>query len=186
MSSVSSRVFRETEFTPDRKAFFLPLEGGSPILDTADVEEAERFQWKVLVDKKTGARRVFRWGRHGEPRNVYMHRHLMNALPGQFVDHVNRNALDNRRDNLRLCTKAQNAWNSRRNIKGKTSQFKGVSRHKKCVPGRPWLATITVSGKQVFLGHHATEILAAEAYDEAAVRLFGSFALTNFQRRDNV
>lgn len=180
---MNTREFYETIFSSDRRAFFLPLIGGdAAMVDIRDAGEVDRFNWRLLVDERTGAKRAFRWGGRKERSRVYLHRHLLRAGPGQFVDHVNRDGLDNRRDNLRLCTKAQNAWNSRRNIVGKTSRFKGVSSHRKHVLGRPWQATITVHSKQQFLGYYATQEEAASAYDLAAIRFFGEFALTNFPR----
>lgn len=42
-----------------------------------------------------------------------LHRIVMDAKPGELVDHKNQNPLDNRRENLRLCTRKQNAANSK-------------------------------------------------------------------------
>src|ERR1035437_7781435 len=64
---------------------------------------------------------------HSAPNrtSVYLHRFLLNAPKGIDVDHVNRDGLDNRRANLRLCTRPQNLANMRPG--GGTSRFKGVN-----------------------------------------------------------
>ena len=43
---------------------------------------------------------------------TYLHRILMNAQPGMDVDHINGNKLDNRKENLRVCTRSQNLRNA--------------------------------------------------------------------------
>lgn len=42
-----------------------------------------------------------------------MHRLIMNAKKGDYIDHINHDGLDNRENNLRICTNRQNAPNSR-------------------------------------------------------------------------
>lgn len=127
--------------------------------------------------------RAVRSGKAGEPKMIYMHRVIMRAGRGELVDHASRDTLDNQKDNLRKCTRAQNAWNSRRRISGKTSRYKGVCFNDGNVIGHPWRATITVNGKQKYLGFHKTQRAAAWAYDLAAREHFGEFALTNFKER---
>jgi hypothetical protein len=55
--------------------------------------------------------------RGGDPRtgkNVYLHRLIAGAKPGQIVDHINRDTYDNRRCNLRFVTRSENALNNKR------------------------------------------------------------------------
>ena len=56
---------------------------------------------------------------------VLMHRMILNAPRGMKVDHKNSNGLDNRRENIRLCTSAQNSANSKAR-KHSTSGLRGV------------------------------------------------------------
>jgi hypothetical protein len=94
-----------------------------------------------------------------------------------MVDHINRNGLDNRRENLRLATCSQNQFN--KGAIGRTSSFKGVSLAKK---NNKWQALVCKDKKLKWLGYFLTELEAAQAYDNAAVILHGEFALLNFPR----
>ncbi len=107
-----------------------------------------------------------------------MHRFLLAAAPSQEVDHVNGNGLDNRIQNLRLCTRSENLRNRRKNTNN-TSGFKGVYFHK--AAGK-WLARLSTRVDGEHLGLHKTAEDAAHAYDEAALRRFGEFARLNFPK----
>lgn len=107
----------------------------------------------------------------------YLHGLIMRPPPGFFVDHINGNRADNRRENLRIVTKSQNQMNAKKTTRPKTSQFKGVhwgSQHKM------WHAKIKKNQKNIFLGLFKVELSAALAYDKAARNLFGDFAKPNF------
>lgn len=112
-------------------------------------------------------------------RILYMHRLLMKAMPGQIVDHINRNGLDNTLSNLRLATKSQNSCNSKRR-KNKTG-YKGVQKQ---TNHNSWTAIIKVETKTIYLGNFSTPQAAAEAYDKAAVRYHGPFAVTNRKNKN--
>lgn len=112
--------------------------------------------------------------------------------PGFLVDHINGDKLDNRRSNLRLATRSDNEANKRKRRSHKKkdgsiqtySKYKGVTKiqdgRKKC-----WRAIISTNTnnagktKQVNLGTFYTEREAAEAYNKAALEMFGEFALLN-------
>lgn len=91
-------------------------------------------------------------------------------LPTEFVDHINGNGLDNRRENLRVATPSQNQHNSRK-PKNNTSGYKGVYKR-----GNKWCAAIAINYKTIFLGYHDTAELAHEAYCKAAIKYHGEFA----------
>lgn len=91
---------------------------------------------------------------------------------GEFCDHVNGNACDNRRSNLRPCSHSENIRNSRKPMTN-TSGLKGVTFHK---ASNKWLTQIGIDGKRIHLGTFATREEAYAAYCEAAIRLFGEFA----------
>jgi hypothetical protein len=109
--------------------------------------------------------------------NVFMHRELMKAPRQLFVDHINGNTLDNRRQNLRLCTNSQNQANRR--VITARSGYKGVYFNATAVPSRPWMAKLSVTGQQKTVGYFATPEAAAAAYDAELEKHFGEFAATN-------
>jgi hypothetical protein len=108
-------------------------------------------------------------------QQVRMHRLLLGLDTGdeRLGDHRNGNQLDNRRENLRIATHAQNARN-RRVIENR-SGFKGVFRSS----ARRWGAKL--KGRR--LGTFATPEEAGAAYDAAARSNYGEFAATNAELR---
>lgn len=104
-----------------------------------------------------------------------LHRAIMGARKGEVVDHINRDPLDNRRCNLRITNRAGNAQNAGPHRHNK-SGFKGVYL---CSSTGRWRAEIRVNGKGIKLGRHDSRITAALAYDAAAIKHHGQFALTN-------
>jgi hypothetical protein len=92
--------------------------------------------------------------------------------PSAFVDHANRVKSDNRWENLREATAAQNAANTGVRSTNK-SGVKGVSW---CKATRKWRATIVVGGKQKSLGRHDRIEDAAYAYREFSIAALGDFA----------
>ncbi len=110
---------------------------------------------------------------------IFLHRLILNAQPGDICDHINGDTLDNRRENLRLVTKSQNSQNRVRQSNN-TSGYKGVS----WCQGK-WQAYIKVNGKKIHLGTFSTPEEAARAYDAAAIKYFGKFAVLNFVESNN-
>jgi hypothetical protein len=124
-------------------------------------------------------RREWVRGGKGKQVSVKLHRLIIGAKPGQFVDHINRNRLDNRKSNLRITTHAQNLWNASAK-KNNTSGFKGVSVDKRRLHQKyPYKAEIMVNRKKVYLGSFSTAQEASLAYNEAAKKYFGEFACLN-------
>jgi hypothetical protein len=111
----------------------------------------------------------------GKHTTVRMHRLIMDAKPGQSVDHINGNGLDNRRCNLRFASQHQNNANQRKH-KNNTSGFKGVSLDKKL---NKWRAMITINRRAVYIGSFNSRRAAAIAYDIQAIKHFGEYAKTN-------
>jgi hypothetical protein len=109
--------------------------------------------------------------RYGAHRLAWLYVH--GSLPKQEIDHINRFRADNKIENLRESTPAENIYNrgvSRKN----TSGYKGVTRSLK-----RWMALIKVAGKSIYLGTYTTKQEAAQAYNAAARKYFGDFAYQN-------
>jgi hypothetical protein len=107
----------------------------------------------------------------GKYRDVKLHRFIMECPPGLLVDHRNGNHLDCRRQNLRVCTTAENTRNEPM-LKTNTTGFRGVS----FVKGRnKYRAYITIEGRYKHLGYFDTPEEAAVRYKREARKLFGKY-----------
>lgn len=138
------------------------------LVDAADFDAISRHPWSVRVAQKL----AYAWSRRDDGRPVLMHRLIMDPPDDMDVDHINGNGLDNRRSNLRVCTRSQNLGNRRISDQ---HAFKGICRETRC---NRWFA---VCAKKR-LGNFATAEEAARAYDRAALARWGEFARTNFPR----
>lgn len=114
----------------------------------------------------------------GKFRSVLAHRmawfiHYGEEPPPQ-VDHINRNRADNRIENLRAASAADNARNRGpiRNAKYKGVCFDPSGRG----ASKPWRAYLHVKRRRVEVGRYATAELALEAYKVAAKKFHGEFA----------
>jgi hypothetical protein len=149
--------------------------GGVALVDDEDFDELNKHKW--FFHKEGNTAYAWRHERKGfrQYGMVKMHRQILNPKESDHVDHKNGDGLDNQRSNIRICSRSQNMMNQKIRIDN-TSGYKGVTFHKK---NKKWRAIIHLNGKPIDAGCHSTPKLAAIAYNEKAIELFGEFARPN-------
>jgi len=114
---------------------------------------------------------------NGKCKTILMHRFILGITDSTIqIDHSNFNGLDNRRDNIRVCTRSENGMNRKR-YANSSSVYKGVIYRNDC---NKYYVRIRVNGKNINIGSFINEIEAAKAYDNAALLHYKEFANTNF------
>lgn len=145
------------------------------MVDDEDFERISKFVWWSNRVRECGhIYRVYHANR------TTFHFGIANTILNKYrvtVDHINRNPLDNRKENLRVCTSSENHRNNTKTKKKTTSKYKGVSFHK---TKAKWIASIRVNESLLHLGYFLNEDDAAKAYDTAALKYFKEFASINF------
>lgn len=154
---------------PCDHAVCIPMTKGlHALIDSEDYERVSEFRWTTGVYNYAANYNVRR-GR------IILHRLVMNTPHGLSTDHINGNTLDNRKQNLRICTHAQNTYNRGKANKA-TSIYKGVSFS---TGHQRYVAVIKINRKSIHIGNFVSEDDAATAYNFMAERLHGEFARFN-------
>jgi hypothetical protein len=155
----------------------IPLtQGYVALVDDDNYERLAKYRWCAAVRATKNRTAVYAIRNHqnadGGRTTVLMHREI---IPGsKYVDHWDRNGLNNQKSNLRRASQAQNNANQ---IKARgSSSFKGVSWDNR---RDKWRAHLMVSGKFIHLGTFKEEVDAATVYNLAAYSAFGEFSLPN-------
>lgn len=153
----------------------IPLPHGLfAIVDDDDYQELSKYKWhfndgyaqRTVTRRKNGIK---------VNKTIRMHRQILNAPPEKQVDHINRNRLDNRKANLRLCSGYENARNHGLR-KDNTSGYVGVTYEKN---NKKWVAKIRYRGERKHIGSFDCIHDAAKAYNEAALKYHGEYAFLN-------
>lgn len=142
-------------------------QGKAILVDDEDYVFVKRFSWCLLK----APRGLCFYARNR--KLGLLHRFIM-GYPRKSVDHVNGDGLDNRKENLRLCTYLENS----RNRKVPKGKYKGVFARSNAV-GVSYFAYIRTEGRQIHLGTYGTAAEAALAYNKAASKYHGNFARLN-------
>jgi hypothetical protein len=146
--------------------------GRVALIDDEDYDLAARYRWYAkVVDSKIYAA-TSHSGASGVPKRPICMHVLLTGY--DLTDHRNGDGLDNRHENLRVATQAQNLMN-RGCPSNNTSGFKGVSQKRD-----KWVAGIRAGNVVRKIGGFATAEAAARAYDAMAIELHGEFAWLNF------
>lgn len=136
-----------------------------------EIKQRENYKGYMLVDFTKPKKRVYR------VHSLVWMAFVTGSTEITTIDHKNRDKKDNRLENLRACTNAQNSHNiglsGRKNMK---SKYKGV-----CTAPREgsWRASIRINKVNHHIGVFDSEIEAAKAYDKSALENYGDFACTN-------
>jgi hypothetical protein len=147
------------------------VDGKTALVSPEDYHRVNQHPWRVLGNYVVWAHQP------KTARPTYLHRFIMEPPICLQVDHINGDGLDNRRPNLRIVTYSVNQQNSK--LRPHSSQYRGVSWDKAI---EKWKSRINLLGKFIHLGVYNDEIMAAQSYDEAAVRFYGPLARVNFRR----
>lgn len=152
--------------------------GRVALVDDEDFDTLNQWKWCLKAVNNPYAVRLKHLGMDGAKQlttQLRMHRIVMSCPKGMDVDHINGDTLDNRKENLRICTHRQNCQNTKIRT-GASSKYKGVMWDKR---SDKWLARIVINGKQKRLGLFNCEIAAACMYNASAKKYFGEYARLN-------
>ena len=151
-------------------------QGQFALIDNEDFERVSKYKWHADYNKTTKSyyAKTTPYIGHNKSKNIRMHRFIMNVPRVLQVDHINKNTLDNRKSNLRFCTREQNMWNSK--SRSGTSKYKGVSFDKQ---KKKWMARISSNRKIMHIGYYISQKDAAIAYNKKAKKIHGDFAFLN-------
>jgi hypothetical protein len=147
------------------------IRGSKIIVDDSDYKTLVSYVWSI---NNTGY--AVRYETVDNKKSqISMHRQIMNTPRGMFTDHKNHERLDNRRSNLRICTREQNQRNMKLQKNSSTGQ-KGVYWDKKA---KAYRARIYFNKKRKCLGFFSTAAEAGSAYNREAIKVYGDFAVLN-------
>lgn len=138
------------------------------LVDDDDFEKLSRYKWHF------GGGYAKRTEYINKKRNRIhlMHREILGEKNTKDIDHINCNRLDNRKTNLRFCTKSENGANRGKN-KNNTSGYKCVYFRE---DRKKWCAYIHKDKRKIHIGYFNKVKDAINARMEKSVELFGEFA----------
>lgn len=144
------------------------------LVDDEDYEYLSQWKWNAFKTKNGFYAARCIWV-NKKPKNIYMHRLIMNTEKGLMCDHIDHDTLNNQKSNLRNCTRQQNQLNKNLYCHSK-NKYKGMTYHTGA-----YTVSVNYQNKRYYLGRFKDEIEAAKAYDKKALELHGEFANLNFK-----
>ncbi|MEX0596197.1 MAG: HNH endonuclease, partial [Candidatus Paceibacterota bacterium] len=149
-------------------------QGKFAIVDDEDYERINQFKW--YYDKGRARRNIPASENDGKRTFYYMHWGIIGKPENDLeVDHINQNSIDNRKENLRFATHAENTRNAKLR-EDNTSGIRGVGFHEY---SGLWYAQISIDGASKRIGYFKEKIDAIKAYNNAAIEYYGEFAQLN-------
>ena len=144
--------------------------------DAPDADKIEPYTWYLMKGHSTyyAKRNLPRRADGSRPTPILLHRDLAGCSKGMMVDHINGNGLDNRQENIRICTMSQNMMN-RSKTRDNSTGYKGVYKTGDSKLN-PYSAKIQKDGKVYCLGHYKTAEEAYEVRKKKEKELFGEFS----------
>lgn len=139
-------------------------------VDDEDYELVSKYKWGIFRNNYIYYAESYKLRKDLKIR--HMHNLILNR---RMIDHIDGNGLNNQRNNLRPCTDSQNGMNKRKRTMA-SSIYKGVHYEK---ARNKWRACLRINGKLIRIGRYETELEAAQAYNNAAIKYFGDFKLLN-------
>jgi hypothetical protein len=152
---------------------YIQLKHGTAIIDEQDFDRISQYKWYSFDNDGTGSRCYAICKIRG--KTVYMHRMVMGAQDGEYVDHIDGNGLNNSRSNLRFATLSQNNMNQRMRPDN-TSGHKGISW---CPDREKYQVYVNIDRKRKSLGRYRTLEEAIYVRDQAVKEHYGEFAREN-------
>ena len=154
--------------------------GKVALVDDADFDWLNQWKWYAYDNSGRGwyAIGYFKISKHCYEK-ARMHRLILGVTDDKsLIDHIDGNGLNNQRINLRLCNSSENQGNRNGKSNG-SSKYKGVCR----IEGKngyvSWRSELYLNGIKVFQKNFSSEDAAAIAYNQAAIKHYGSFAKLN-------
>jgi len=136
---------------------------GQAIIDREDYFKVTNIKWTIT---NTG----YATGHNPETnQTVLLHNHLITRKKGLVVDHINRNKMDNRKENLRLVTYSENMMNrflDKRNTSGATGVYWYKNRKR-------WVAEMRYEKQRFYCGSSEDFTEAVKMRQEKEIELLG-------------
>ena len=153
----------------------IDIKGYTVLIDKEDEEKIKQHSWRICSKELKQGLHYFHSmsSRKIKPRKDYrLHRFIMNAPSGTIVDHINRNTLDCRKKNLRICTALINARN-------RTPRSKKLKKYIRLDRG------YKVALCTIHLGYYRTIREAREVKDIFSLLLFDSIYVPHYPKNIN-
>ena len=148
------------------------------LLDSFDYKDGNLY-WKIAKPKtvigKFAGSKLSNGYYHVQLNGKFILNHraiffMHNGFLPKYVDHIDGDPSNNKIENLREVTAAQNSWNQK--YTNSASGVKGVTWNKQV---KKWQPQIRANGKKYYLGRFSNLDDAIDVYNDAAKRLHGEF-----------